>query len=83
MKNGNGFVGEQSVAVRVNVFEPGTMFLRMDVGSAGDKTTGQEWEMSTNIADNAPIIRLPDGRWITFPWTSLIEAANAVTVGTP
>lgn len=51
-----------------------TLFLRIHVGTA--KRDGKTWEMSTNAGDGSPIIRLPDGRWATFSWEVLIEAAN-------
>lgn len=65
---------ERVVTIAMHVYPTETMFLRQHVGSA---TQGDSrWEFSTNVADNTPIIRLPDGRWVTVGWGSLLEAAN-------
>lgn len=63
-----------NVTVRVNVFPSDTLFMRHAVGTA--ERDGQAWEMSCNVAGMVPIVRLPDGQWVTFPWQHLIDAAN-------
>ncbi len=52
-----------------------TMFLRTHVGEA--ESIDGKFQMSTNIADNSPIIRFPDGRWWTINWQQLLEMAVA------
>lgn len=63
-----------SVAVRVHAAD--TLFLRNSVGNAKD-ANGAEFELSTAFHDNSPIVRLPDGRWVTFPWESLVHATQS------
>jgi len=63
-----------TVQIEAKVYDPKTLFFRVDAGTA--KADGKEWELSLNVGGSNPIIRLPDGRWVTFSWPSLIEAAN-------
>lgn len=65
---------EATALVTVTIDDRSTLFFREAVGTA--KANGQEWEMSLNVSGRHPIIRLPDGRWATFSWQTLIEAAN-------
>jgi hypothetical protein len=64
-----------TVEVAAKVYPPRTMFFRQACGKA--ERDGKTWELTTNIGGGGhPIVRLPDGRWVTFNWTDLIEAAN-------
>ena len=62
------------VELEVKVFPAKTLFLRAEAGKA--EADGKEWELSTHIGTAAPIVRLPDGRWVVFGWQDLTEAAN-------
>lgn len=57
-----------------------TMFLREAAGEAKDPTTGDVYELSTNVGGGTPIVRLPDGRWWTITWQQLIELAQAAAL---
>lgn len=63
-----------TVQIEAKVHAPRTLFFRADVGSA--EADGKTWELYLNMGSNHPIIRLPDGRWVTFSWQALIDAAN-------
>ena len=63
------------VRISARVYPPNTMFFQVAAGEAEHE--GKKWELSTNIATHSPIVRLPDGRWVTFDWQSLVEAAQA------
>lgn len=65
-----------AVQVTASVCGPDTLFFRMDCGTATDED-GKKFELSTNVGGGSPIVRLPDGRWVTFSWQTLIEAAVA------
>jgi len=60
--------------IEVTIHHPRTIFFRMEVGTAVGK--GGEFEMSTQMGSSHPIIRLPDGRWVTFGWEDLVSAAE-------
>jgi hypothetical protein len=70
------------VAIRASLHDNRTLFLRIGCGEAADRR-GRKWELATNCGDGSPIIRLPDGRWVSFPWKALIEAANRAAEVTP
>lgn len=63
------------VVIDATVYPSETLFLRVAAGSA--KQGDQTWELSQNSGAGTPIVRLPDGRWVTFSWQALIDAANA------
>lgn len=67
---------EVTVEVKVEavVHGPDALFFRMDCGKATD-ATGREFELSYAMGAGTPIIRLPDGRWVTFGWQALLIAA--------
>jgi hypothetical protein len=52
-----------------------SLFLRLGVGTAKDDDGGN-YELSVDISAQAPIVRVPDGRWVTFPWQALVPAAK-------
>lgn len=63
------------VSIQAQVFGKDALFLRTDAGKAADPETGDEFELSFTMA-GTPIVRLPDGRWVTFSWPALIAAAT-------
>jgi hypothetical protein len=64
----------RDVAIEAHVHKQETMFLRVVCGKA--EQDGKTWELSVNVGGQTPIVRLPDGRWVTFTWPALIDAAN-------
>lgn len=65
----------KEVAIRANVHPKDALFMRSEVGSAEDQDGGQ-YEMSAGFGSMAPIVRVPDGRWVVFPWDALVAAAH-------
>lgn len=53
----------------------GGLMFREFCGTATDEETGDEFECSHNLGAGAPVVRLPDGRFVVFPWQSLVCAA--------
>jgi hypothetical protein len=69
---------EVKVKIAAKVHEKGTLFFRLAVGTAttGEGKDKRKYEMSLNMGGNHPIIRLSDGRWVTFSWNALLNAAE-------
>ena len=67
---------EIKVETTATVYGKDTLFLRQAGADATDPATGEKFECSTNIGTGAPIILMPDGRWVCFSWQALIEAAR-------
>lgn len=63
------------VSIQAEVMPAETLLMRHAAGKATDPETGEAFELSFTFA-GTPIVRLPDGRWITFSWPALIEAAD-------
>jgi len=64
----------RTVNIDVCLHPQETMFLRQHVGTAKDGD--REFEMSANMGGYSPIVRLPDGRWVSFSWSDLVAAAD-------
>lgn len=63
-----------SVTIQPTVHPADSLFLRV---AAGEARLGEDtYELSTAMSGQ-PIIRLPDGRWVTFGWETLCRAADA------
>lgn len=63
-----------AVTVTATVHGRDVLFLRQAGATA--ENDAERWELSTNIATGHPIILAPCGRWVTFDWHTLIEAAR-------
>ncbi len=51
------------------------LFLRLHVGEANSED-GDKYEMSTNVADQSPIIHSKkSGQWFTLSWADIINMA--------
>lgn len=73
---------EVQVPMVVHVFGPDTLFFRMDCGDATEPD-GKKWELSTNMGSGCPIVRSPDGRWVTLTWDAIITAAREALAKVP
>lgn len=62
-----------TASIVASVHEAEAMFFRESAGEA--KSELGTFELSTVVGTRAPIIRLPDGRWIRFEWDALVTAA--------
>lgn len=60
--------------IEAEVHDKDALFFRHDCGKANHPDMG-EFELSFGVGTGSPIVRLPDGRWVTFSWSQLIEAA--------
>ena len=47
-------------------------------GTAKREDTGEEFEISHRLVTGEPVVMLPDGRFVVFPWKSLVSAAYYV-----
>lgn len=61
-------------AIKAIVFPAKTLLLRVAAGKA--EADGKTWDLSTHAGTNAPIVQLPDGRYVIFGWQDLMSAAN-------
>lgn len=64
-----------SVPVTASVYDASTLFLHSGIGKA--ERDGKTWEMSL-VNGHVPAVRLPDGRYVVFPWQELAEAASTL-----
>jgi hypothetical protein len=66
----------KTVRVLAQVHSKDSLFFRAAGADATDPNTGERFECSTNVGTGSPIIKMPDGRWVTFTWEALIYAAR-------
>ena len=66
-----------SVAAAVVAKPNGGIQLRERCGTMACDDAGEEYELSTAAVDGAPIVRLPDGRFVVSGWFSLANGAAA------
>lgn len=60
------------------------LFMREQVGSAKDPTTGAEYELDVQFASKAPVIRSrASGRWWTISWPQLLALAIESGINQP
>lgn len=67
---------EVDVQVVARVYTAETLFLRMHCGTANEEGVGT-YNLSTDLGTGAPIVELPDGRWVSFSWSDIVTAAKA------
>lgn len=74
-----GNEGGQAVNVQIEavVHPSDTLFMSTYAGKA--KVNGEEWELLTGGwgGNGTPILRCPDGRYISFSWEAVIAAADS------
>lgn len=70
----------RTVTIECTVHDEGSLFLRREIGKATDPDTNEDYVMATN-ADTTPLVMLPDGRWVSFNWHALVNAAAQVPEG--
>ena len=77
-KGQEGNEGGQVITVSIEavVHPTDTLFMSTYAGKA--KVNGEEWELLTGGwgGNGTPILRAPDGRYISFSWEAVIAASE-------
>ena len=67
----------------MKLYKKGSIILSEYIGEAKNEETGEVTEVSLHLGTYAPILKLPSGNYVVFPWSYLVEVAKAYEATNP